>query len=182
VYLLLRPLPGRQAVCLPTVRGYQCTLRLLLIVAALRPALANPAPPTYCPAGASSTCDSVLVLCVSAGACNNVQATLQSTGAFATVDVFRINTTNVPTVAQLAPYHAVLVNSVPSNGVLLGNRLADYYEQGGGVIIAANANFGGNWLECRELCFGLCAIITTANAVVILLDASKLEGLTALSQ
>ena len=172
--LLLCPL--RQAVRLPTVLAYQCALRLVLIAAALHPALAAPAPPQYCPAGASSTCDSVLVLCVNAAACNNARATLQSTGAFAAVDVFLVGT-NVPTVAQLAAYHAVLVNScVQSNGVLLGNRLADYYEQGGGVVIAANANFGGDESECRDLLFGLCTIITTVNAAVILLDASKLES------
>ncbi len=70
-----------------------------------------------------------------------MQATLLGTGAFAKVDIFNAYF-DTPTASQLADYHAVLVYSWDgfSNATLLGDRLADYHDQGGGVVVAWAAN------------------------------------------
>ena len=101
------------------------------------------APPTYCNAGAAITaCDTVLVVCAdTASYCADVQSRLQTTGAFSTVDVFRADSAT-PSASQLAAYHAVLAYSalVFADATLLGDRLAAYHDQGGGVVVAFPAN------------------------------------------
>jgi hypothetical protein len=72
-----------------------------------------------------------------------VQSKLQSTAAFATVDTFDA-ASSTPSLSQLAAYHAVLVYSQSdfADASLLGDRLADYHDQGGGVVVAFGANYG----------------------------------------
>jgi hypothetical protein len=100
----------------------------------------------YCWPGAFSSCDSVLVIFDDYPAMGaDVQATLQGMGAFATVDTFDATDYygGTPTASQLAAYHAVLVYSTGSgfsNAALLGDRLAAYHDQGGGVVVATYAN------------------------------------------
>jgi hypothetical protein len=102
---------------------------------------------TYCSPGATTICDAVLVVCASAAFCTDAQTRLRGTGAFATVDTFDASS-GTPTAAQLAAYHAVVAFSHSggfSDPALLGDRLAAYHDQGGGVVIApfANANAPG---------------------------------------
>ncbi len=66
---------------------------------------------------------------------------MQGTGAFTTILRYDASS-DTPTVEQLAANHAVLVYAVMPfhDGELLGNRLAAYHDQGGGVVVAAFAN------------------------------------------
>jgi hypothetical protein len=77
-----------------------------------------------------------------------VQSKLNGMGAFAQVDIFANAVYGgsqafiAPTASQLAAYHAVLVYSIyrlPEPGVL-GDRLAAFHDQGGGVVVAFRAN------------------------------------------
>jgi hypothetical protein len=121
----------RQAARLP--------LRLLLVAVALLSAGAQPC----APGAAAAACDSVLVIHACAPEAADVQRALEGTGAFATVDAFDA-THATPTAAQLAARHAVLVfgNYSEMGGAdypnLLGDRLAAYHDQGGGVVVAVN--------------------------------------------
>jgi hypothetical protein len=65
----------------------------------------------------------------------DVQAKLQATGQFNTVDIINVNT-STPTLTQLQAYDAVLVYSdaVYSNSTALGDVMADYVDSGGGVV------------------------------------------------
>ncbi len=109
------------------------------------------------------SCDAVLIICADGPSrCADVQSRLRATGAFITVDTFLAMSANdggagTPTAAQLAAYHAVLVHSnnfyfrfadsVFADPVLLGDRLAAYHNQGGGVVVAGFANFAGYRLK-----------------------------------
>ena len=100
----------------------------------------------YCSPGAvPAACDTVLVVHADPSYPADVQETLLGTGAFTRVDLFDARYT-VPTAEQLADYHAILVYSNSVNpfkeNVLLGDRLAAYHDQGGGVVIAMFANAG----------------------------------------
>jgi hypothetical protein len=78
-----------------------------------------------------------------------VLAILQGTGAFTTVEFFDAFF-ETPTAEQLASYHAVLVYRFPDffyNADLLGDRLAAYHDQGGGVVVAMFANMLGSESE-----------------------------------
>jgi hypothetical protein len=115
-------------------------------VAALRSAGAQ-----YCSADAvQAACDSVLFITTHSGSAADVQSKLLDTAAFATVDTFDASS-GTPTASQLAAYHAVLVSNpgafLFSDAALLGNRLADYHDQGGGVVVAALANYAGSRLQ-----------------------------------
>lgn len=59
---------------------------------------------------------------------------LLATGAFSSVPIINVNTT-VPTVAQMKAYDAVVVFTYISAAATLGDNLADYFEQGGGVVV-----------------------------------------------
>jgi hypothetical protein len=109
----------------------------------------------YCDPGAAIiSCDKVLVVCaVNPFLCSDVQSTLLGTAAFSTVDTFDASYeatlsggTGTPTASELAAYHAVLVFSFWgfANSELIGDRLAAYHDQGGGVIVAYAANFYGH--------------------------------------
>ncbi len=72
---------------------------------------------------------------------------LRGTGAFATVDTFDARSVSdggsgTPSAELFAGYHAVLVcSNIPfGDAVLLGDRLAAYHDQGGGVVVAMWAN------------------------------------------
>ncbi len=108
----------------------------------------------YCDPGAAIiSCDKVLVICAvdpSSGQCANVRSTLLSTTAFSTVDVFLAMSagyggSGTPTASQLAAYHAVVVLSFWGfeDPVLLGDRLAAYHDQGGGVVLTFATNLYG---------------------------------------
>ena len=78
--------------------------------------------------------------------CADIRSTLWGTGAFATVDIFDASSTT-PTAAQLAAYHAVLVVGAADDAGLLGDRLAAFHDQGGGVVVTVGANmlsYGAN--------------------------------------
>lgn len=65
----------------------------------------------------------------------DVQASLNSSSQFASVDTFDANT-STPTLAQLLPYDAVLLfsDNFIADPATLGNNLADYVDAGGGVV------------------------------------------------
>ncbi|QOI99886.1 MAG: PEP-CTERM sorting domain-containing protein [Phycisphaeraceae bacterium] len=68
---------------------------------------------------------------------------LLATGEFSAVDIIPVTAAgSTPTLDQLLAYDAVLVwsNVNFNNAVLLGDRLADYTDQGGGVVVATFAN------------------------------------------
>jgi hypothetical protein len=118
-----------------------------LIVTTLRSTEAQ-----YCSPGAGqAVCASVLVVYTDwprNGA--DVQARLWGTGAFITVDTFNAGYAT-PTASQLAAYDAVFAYASTytfSDAARLGDRLAAYHDQGGGVVVAALANGGlGNHLQ-----------------------------------
>ena len=104
----------------------------------------------YClPGDAIAACNTVLVVCAdNPWNCAEVQSTLRGTGAFTTVDTFAARSigsggSGAPAAALLASYHAVLVYSSYfepfGDAVLLGDRLAAFHDQGGGVVVTADA-------------------------------------------
>ena len=116
-------------------------LRLALIVAALRGAGAQ-----YCPSQAvQASCSSILVIFWSSNALYgaNMQTMLRATGAFSTIDIFDASR-GTPTASQLANYDAVLIFGAEllSDSATLGDRLAAYHDQGGGVVVSGLANCG----------------------------------------
>jgi hypothetical protein len=116
-------------------------LRLVLFATALRSARAQ-----YCPSDAVQTrCDSILLIGVTTVRLyiSDVQAKLRAAGNFATIDFFPA-VSGTPSASQLAAYDAVLVFSGGNffDSVLLGDRLAAYHDQGGGVVVAAFGNSG----------------------------------------
>jgi hypothetical protein len=77
---------------------------------------------------------------------NDVQSKLMEIGSFSTVDLF-FASAGTPTLSLLEGYLAVLVYSggdgsvfMDSNG--LGDVLADYWDGGGGVVVASGAVMG----------------------------------------
>lgn len=70
---------------------------------------------------------------------NEVRATIAASGSFSQVDFFDMRR-SIPSLALLREYKAVLAydNYTPVTGV--GNVLADYVDQGGGLVISAFAN------------------------------------------
>ena len=98
----------------------------------------------YCdPAATQAACDRVLVVCADIN-CYDVRTSLQSTGAFATVDNFEAMY-GTPAAALLAGYHAAFVwTGWPyADPVLLGDRLAAFHDQGGGVVICSPTTVDG---------------------------------------
>jgi hypothetical protein len=99
----------------------------------------------------ATACAKVLVLAAdSASNLADVQSTLRATGAFATVDTFAAQSAGndggagTPSAAQLAAYDAVLTYNCGEypfgDAMLMGDRLAAYHDQGGGVVVAEAAN------------------------------------------
>jgi hypothetical protein len=121
-------------------------LLALLLAWALRLPMASA---QYCDPGATTTCDRVLVVCSDTpDFCGDVRSSLQSTAAFSTVDTFDARTVGdggsgaTPSAAHLGGYHAVLTytNGPFADSTLMGDRLAAYHDQGGGVVVAVRAN------------------------------------------
>ncbi len=100
----------------------------------------------YCPAGSATACARVLVVGGDPpDQIADVQSTLQGTGAFSTVDTFDAasygGSGSTPSAALLADYDAVLAFcGTFADPTLLGDRLAAYHDQGGGVVIAMWTN------------------------------------------
>jgi hypothetical protein len=78
---------------------------------------------------------------------------LRCTGEFEVVDT--IDTSReTPTLRTLQNYHALLVwgDDRPADAVALGDVLADYHDQGGGVVLAlasysSGSNVRGRWRD-----------------------------------
>jgi hypothetical protein len=88
-----------------------------------------------------------------------VQNKITGTGLIPQVDAFLVSGANpVPTLADLRRYASVLVYSDASfnNNVTLGNALADYIDQGGGVALATFAFYssGGLGIQGRVVTGG----------------------------
>jgi hypothetical protein len=95
----------------------------------------------YCsPGTVPAVCNSILII-YSDHFSAEVLATVRGTGAFTKVDGFNAEI-GTPTMEQLAAYDAVLVytNGRLQDPVLVGDRLAAYHDQGGGVVIATFAS------------------------------------------
>jgi hypothetical protein len=71
----------------------------------------------------------------------DVQALLNETGTFSKVDLFDAYTAT-PTLSTLKAYEAVLVfaDDVFADAAALGDNLADFFDGGGNVVLAAFAN------------------------------------------
>jgi probable HAF family extracellular repeat protein len=83
----------------------------------------------------------VAVLAVASALVNDdVRTKIRSTGLFRRVDVYDVSRDMpLPSLSQLQAYQAVLVYSTDlfNSSIGIGNRLADYVDQGGGVVVAA---------------------------------------------
>ncbi len=94
---------------------------------------------------------------------DEVKTKLRATGLLGIVDIFHTGT-GTPTLAQLKAYDAVLAYSdFPGfqNPTALGNALADFVDEGGGVVSAVfassnggNFRLGGRWIGTYELISG----------------------------
>jgi hypothetical protein len=80
----------------------------------------------------------------------NVQTSLLETGYFLSVETFNINSVT-PTMEQLEVYDSVLIFSDEPfyDGDALGDVLADYMDQGGGVVVATYGMSGGTEIGGR---------------------------------
>jgi hypothetical protein len=119
----------------------------------------------------------------------DVQAKLVGTGNFGAVDIFdAINGT--PTAALLNTYSALLVwsDNFFQDPVLLGNRLADYHDAGGRVVVAifgTTSTYGptGRWVTGGYPLVVPGAYTSTAQATFTAVDAgsSLLAGVSTFS-
>lgn len=93
------------------------------------------------PATAAASIDVALVSAENVGWPDDVRAKLEATGFFSTVDMIEAGAAT-PTLAKLQLYASVLVwsNAGFQDAELLGDRLADYVDGGGGVVLATFAN------------------------------------------
>lgn len=99
-----------------------------------------------CPAGCSNDIDidcpleSVLLLSTFPVAGMDVQAKQAATGAFSVVDHFDL-AAGTPTLDELLPYDVLLVfpDFSGADAVTFGDHLADYYDQGGRVVLSSFA-------------------------------------------
>ena len=89
-------------------------------------------------------------------ALEGVRCRLQNEGLFTRVDTISAASSATPTVASLLQYDAVLTwsDSPYGDSTALGNALADYIDQGGGVVQAAfisfpaaGSNLDGRWRD-----------------------------------
>jgi hypothetical protein len=115
--------------------------------------LANSSTSQYCSPGSVDACVSVLVI-YSDMPDRALLEHLRDTGAFSKVDGWNgapaalLGSSRSPTLSDMAAYDAVLVFNTPEFGygfrseVTLGDDLAAYFDQGGGVVIAYGANTG----------------------------------------
>lgn len=99
----------------------------------------------------------------------DVQNKILGAGTIAQVDAFMVSPGNpVPTLADLRKYQAVLVYSdtVFADNTALGNVLADYVDQGGGVVLATFAfwNSGGLSMQGRLVTGGYLPFTTAGQS------------------
>jgi HYR domain len=80
------------------------------------------------------------------GFADDVRCKVLGTNLFSRVDTIDVSTTPLPTLASLATYDAVLTwsNLQYADAAEIGNLLADYVDQGRGVV-QAMANLDGRW-------------------------------------
>src|SRR5262245_52129587 len=88
------------------------------------------------------------------------QTALMATGLFSAVDIVNCST-STPTIQQLGQYDALLAytNTTPLSNVAWGDVMADYVDQGGGVVVAvfanstttAGRNIAGRWQTGYEV-------------------------------
>lgn len=115
---------------------------------------------------------------------DDVRTKLLGSGTFDIVDTFLISSGNpVPTLAVLKSYSSVLVFAGGVNygdGTALGNVLADYFEQGGGVVIAAQGfeNMAGRFRSAGYMPFtpGVFASGSFLTLVKVQPDHPLLDG------
>jgi hypothetical protein len=131
-------------------------LRFILIAAALHAVVAQ-----YCPPNAvQAACSSVLLIHWDSDGFSSygtsLRNALRAMGYFTTVDNFNA-ALNTPSASLLASYDAVFIYG--AEGLLdpdgLGDRLAAYHDQGGGVVVAGLANQAsysvrGAWRDPRN--------------------------------
>ncbi len=119
-------------------------LRFILIAVALHAVVAQ-----YCPPNAvQAACSSVLVIYWNSNGFSSygtsLRDALRAMGDFTTVDDFNA-AYGTPDASLLASYDAVVIFG--AQGLLdpdgLGDRLAAYHDQGGGVVVAGLANEAG---------------------------------------
>ena len=107
----------------------------------------------YCLPGAAITaCDKVLIVHSVPASVSDVQSKLRGMGAFATVDTFDSRPvieggSGTPTLSQLAAYHAVLVMGGNGDATVLGDRMAAFHDQGGGVVVTYRANYADRRMQ-----------------------------------
>jgi hypothetical protein len=76
------------------------------------------------------------------GFASDIQSKLIATGKFNTVDLYGIDQ-STPSITFLRSYDCVLLetNTLPFNSLALGNLLADYVDEGGGLVTAVGSLF-----------------------------------------
>jgi hypothetical protein len=112
------------------------TVRVLLIITVVA---LNSVRAQYClPGAVQATCEAVLVVhSANFSYAEDVQTKLRGTGAFTTVDTFDA-TFVTPTSSQLGAYDAIFLfnNRSFSDDARIGDLLAAFHDQGGGVVVA----------------------------------------------
>ena len=100
------------------------------------------------------------------------RAAISAAAGGATVDYFDASA-GTPTAAQLAAYDCVYThpNFAYADRVLLGNRLADFVDAGGKVILGVfcaipEAQFAGTALSGRIMTPGYCPVVATGNSIL----------------
>ncbi len=100
----------------------------------------------------------------------DVRNKILGAGSFSQVDLFRVDGANpVPTLTDLQRYSAVLVYSDGvgfNNNVSMGNVLADFVDQGGGVVVGTFAfyNSGGISIQGRLVSGGYLPFTTAGQS------------------
>lgn len=95
-----------------------------------------------CPGGACAATVALVAGNVTAAWRDDVRSKLLATGDFPVVDIIDAGS-GTPSLAQLQQYDALLVFSDSggfADATLLGDRVADYFDAGGNVVVAAFAN------------------------------------------
>jgi len=146
-------------------------------------------------AKAAPTCGPKRILVVYADTArpDQLRAALLAEPGVATLDYFDAHG-GTPTASQLAPYNLVLTfsNSSYADGTSLGNVLADYEDQGAGLVQQLSFSYrgpdqpyglNGRWVTGNYAPFTYSTALLTNPAMLGTYDASDplLAGVTALS-
>jgi len=119
-----------------------------------------------CPNGCYNSLDndcymSVLIVSAFANGVDALHGALSDTGAFGIVEVFDFAAAGAPSLDALLSYDAVLVSTNYDqfpDPAALGNVLADYYDQGGRVVLANGANCSAYQIQGRFVTDGYLAL------------------------